>query len=111
MLRLYSYRHRIQFYRSLREHRAKCLYSLIIQKDINHLERMQRAATRWVKGLRGLTYEERLQALKLQPLGKRRQKHDLVLTRKILYNHMDLDATQLATRVRTRLLRFRSPSL
>ncbi len=29
------------------------------------------AATRWVKGLRGLTYEERLQALKLQPLGKR----------------------------------------
>ncbi len=60
-----------------------------------HLERIQRAATRWVKGLRGLTYEERLQALKLQPLGKRRLKNDLVLTHKILYNHIDLDATQL----------------
>ncbi len=49
------------------------------KKDINHLERIQRAATRWVKGLRGLTYEERLQALKLQPLGKRRQRNYLVL--------------------------------
>ncbi len=28
------------------------------KKDIYHLERIQRAATRWVKGLRGLTYEE-----------------------------------------------------
>ncbi len=95
MLQSYSYRHRIQFYRSLRGHRAMCLYSLMIQKDINHLERIQRAATRWVKGLRGSTYEERLQALKLQPLGKRGLINDLVLTHKILYNHIDLDATQL----------------
>ncbi len=71
---------------------AICPY---LKKDINHLERIQRAATRWVKGLRGLTYEERLQALKLQPQGKRRLKNDLVLTRKILYNNIDLDATQL----------------
>ncbi len=28
------------------------------------------AATRWVKGLRGLNYEERLKALKLQSLEK-----------------------------------------
>ncbi len=69
---------------------ANCPY---LKKDINRLERIQRAATRWVKGFRGLTYEERLQALKLQPLGKRR--NDLVLTHKILYNHIDLDATQL----------------
>ncbi len=48
---------------------ANCPY---LKKDINHLERIQRAVTRWVEGLRGLTYEERLQALKLQPLGKRR---------------------------------------
>ncbi len=63
-------------------------------KDINHPERMQRAATRWVKGLRGLTYEERLQALQLQPEEKRRLRNDLVLTHKILNNHIDLDATQ-----------------
>ncbi len=40
---------------------ANCPY---LKKDTIHLERIQRAATRWVKGLRGLTYEERLQALK-----------------------------------------------
>ncbi len=67
----------------------------IPQKDINHLERIQRTATQWVKGLRGLTDEERVQALKSQLLGKRRLRNDLVLTHKILYNHIDLDATQL----------------
>ncbi len=35
---------------------AKCPY---FKKDIYHLERIQRAATRWVKGLRDLSYEER----------------------------------------------------
>ncbi len=28
------------------------------KKDINHIERIQRAEPRWVKGLRGLTYEK-----------------------------------------------------
>ncbi len=73
---------------------ANCPY---LKKDINHLERSQRAATRWLKGFKGLAYEERLQALKLQPLGKRRLRNDLVLTHKILYNHIYLDATQLFT--------------
>ncbi len=36
---------------------ANCPY---LKKDIYHLERIQRAATRWVKGLRDLSYEERL---------------------------------------------------
>ncbi len=71
---------------------ANCPY---LKKDINHLERIQRAAKRWVKGLRGLTYEERLQALKLQPPGKRRLRNDLVLAHKILYNHIYPDAAQL----------------
>ncbi len=71
---------------------ANCPY---LKKDTNHLERIQRAATRWLKGLRGLTYEERLQALKLQPLGKRRLGNHLALTHKILYSHIDLNATHL----------------
>ncbi len=71
---------------------ANCSY---LKKDINQLESIQRAATRWVKGLRGVTYEERLQALKLQPLGKRMLRNDLVLPHKIRYNHIDLDVTQL----------------
>ncbi len=62
---------------------ANCLY---FKKDICHLERIQWAATRCVKCLRGLTYEERLKTLKLQPLEKRRIRNDLVLAQKILYN-------------------------
>ncbi len=36
---------------------ANCPY---LKKDIYHLESIQLAATRWVKGLRDLSYEERL---------------------------------------------------
>ncbi len=71
---------------------ANCPY---LKKDIHHLERIQRAETRWVKGLRGLTYEERLQVLTLQPFEKRGLRKDLVLTHKLLYNQIDLRATQL----------------
>ncbi len=49
----------------------------------------------WVNGLRGLNYEERLKALKLQPLEKRGIRNDLALTHKILYNQIGLHATQL----------------
>ncbi len=56
---------------------ANCPY---LKKDIYHLERIRRAATRWVKGLRDLSYEERLRKLKLQSLEKRRIRNDLVLT-------------------------------
>ncbi len=71
---------------------ANCPY---LKKGTNYLERILRSATWCVKGLRGLTYEERLQALKLQTRGKRRLRNDLVLVHRILYNHIDLDATQL----------------
>ncbi len=60
---------------------ANCPY---LKKDIKHPERIQRAATGWVKGLRGFTYEERFRALKLQPLRKRRLRNDLALTQKHL---------------------------
>ncbi len=66
---------------------ANCSY---LKKDINHLEWIQR----WVKGLRGLTSAERLQALNLEPLEKT-QRNDLVLTHNMLYNHIDLEVSQL----------------
>ncbi len=43
-----------------------------------------------MKGSRGLNYDERPTALKLQSLEKRRLWNDLVLTHKILYKQMDL---------------------
>ncbi len=48
---------------------ADSLFTLHLTREAK-VNQMQRAAARWVKGLRGLTYEEPLQALKLQPLGK-----------------------------------------
>ncbi len=55
-----------------------------------------RKNTRWVKGSRGLNYEKGLKALKLQFLEIRRLGNDFVLTHKILYNQIDLEATQLS---------------
>ncbi len=57
-----------------------------LKKDIHHLEKIQQAATRWVKGLRGLNYEDRLKEKKVQSLEKIKIRNDLVLIRKILYN-------------------------
>ncbi len=65
---------------------ANCPY---LKMDIYHLERIQRAATRWVKGLRDFNYEDRLKELKLQSLEKSSIRYDLVLTHKIIYNQIE----------------------
>ncbi len=46
---------------------AKCPY---LKGDIHYLEKNYIAATTWMKSLRGLIYEERLQILKLMIFGK-----------------------------------------
>ncbi len=50
---------------------AHCSY---LKKDIYHLERIQRAAAKWVKGLRDHYNEGRHKQLKLQSLEKRKEK-------------------------------------
>ncbi len=55
----------------------------------------ERSATRWVKGLRDLNYEDRLKELKLQSLEKRRIRNDLVLTHEIIFHQIDLEASKL----------------
>ncbi len=72
--------------------KANCPY---LKKNIYHLERIHRAATRWVKGLKDLSYEERLRELKLQSLEKRRIRNDLVLTHKIMFHQIYLEAFKL----------------
>ncbi len=48
-----------------------------------------------MKGLRDLSYEERLKKLKLQSLEKRRIRNDLVLSHKIMFHQIDLEASKL----------------
>ncbi len=59
--------------------------------DINHLERIQRLATRLVTGTRHLPYEERLQRLGLHSLRRRRLQADLITAFKIFTCLLDID--------------------
>ncbi len=59
--------------------------------DINHLERIQRLATRLVTGMRHLPYEERLQRLGLDSSQRWRLRDDLITAFKIFKGLLDID--------------------
>ncbi len=66
-----------------------CLPNLVA--DVNHLERIQRLATRLVTGMRHLPYEEKLQRLSLHSLQQRRLRPDLITTFKVFADLLDID--------------------
>ena len=59
--------------------------------EVDLLERVQRRGSKWVTGLRGLEYDERLRALQLFPMSYRRLRGDLIYTRRILKNELGND--------------------
>ena len=77
----------------IRPHLEYCAptWSPYLTKDIDALERVQHRATKLVKSLSTLPYENKLISLKLQSLYCCRQRGDLIKTFKILHNLTDVD--------------------
>jgi len=58
-----------------------------LQRDKDLLERVQKRAVNMVGGLRGQTYEEKLNELGLDTLENRRRRFDLTMAHKVMHGH------------------------
>ncbi len=65
-----------------------------LRADINLLEIVQRLATRLVRGLRHVPYEERIRQLNLFSLERRRHRTDLILAFKTFKGEVDLNPSE-----------------
>jgi len=71
----------ISLYKTLvRSHVEYCVgaWSPYHKKDKELLEKVQRRFTKMIMNMEGLSYEDRLQSLKLWPLEERRNRQDLL---------------------------------
>ncbi len=73
-----------------------------LRADINQLERVQRLATRLVRGLRHVPYEERLRQFNLFSLQRRHLRADLTLAFNIFKGEVDLQPSEFFLRRDTR---------
>ena len=60
------------------------LWSPYLTKHINMIEKTQRSSTRYISGMQGLSYPERLTVLKLYSLQCRRERYIIIYVWKIL---------------------------
>lgn len=67
------------------------VWSPHLKKDIDKLERVQRAATRWAPTLRDLSYEDRLQKLGLTTLEERRKRGDMIMLFNCITGRVKID--------------------
>ncbi len=64
------------------------------KKHIEKIDKVQRAATRWVPSLRGHNYEERFKKLQLPTLTERRERRDMVMLYKCLEGTEKIDINE-----------------
>ena len=74
---------------------ANCIWAPIYLKDIKKIENVQRRATKLVKELREMSYEERLRKLDLPTLAYRRKRGDLIQVYKIMTQANDMEIESL----------------
>ena len=71
---------------------ASCVWSPRLLQDIRAVEAIQRRFTKRLVGMHQLSYNERLDKLQLESLESRRLKADLIMTFKIIFKLIDIDA-------------------
>ena len=73
---------------------AAVVWSPHLKKHIKKIEKVQRAATRWVPSLRDLSYEERLAKLQLPTLEERRKRGDMIMLYKCVEGKEKIDRNE-----------------
>ena len=74
---------------------ANCVWSPLLKRDINTIEKVQRRATKIIPSLRDRPYDERLRGLHLPTLAYRRLRGDMIQVYRIMNGLCDMDKDKL----------------
>ncbi len=81
------------FIRPMLEYAAG-VWSPHLKKHIKKIEKVQRAAARWVPSLRNLSYEERVDMLQLPTLEEIRKRGDTIMSHKCVEGKEKIDSNE-----------------